>query len=245
MAKPTQHQIVQRILRNDASGAKDALAREEVEAALPDWVRRPYVPYVLLMDAISRMNAARETQDRFKILKAQEEGLIAFELVICLGFGQQVADAHFHKSTIYVHWADRCNPTVEPDVQNTYLSAARNCIRKAVSTPQYVQPLFLEVQKGIEIRVSRWPYYRAHLFGFDIYKIPGIRPAPKHLEAKPSGEKYQVYAAESKSLALKFLRGIPTDEIPPLFYIIVETPEGNIGKDMNGMFDEATGKGIQ
>jgi hypothetical protein len=46
-------------------------------------------------------------------------------------------------------------------------------------------------------------------------------------------------------VALEFLRSIPTTEISGFVYIIVKTPQGNIGKGLIGTFDEATGDIIE
>ena len=47
---------------------------------------------------------------------------------------------------------------------------------------------------------------------------------------------YEIYKAQSKSSALEFLKQKPVNK--PLYYIIVETPEGNWGKDIEGIYQE-------
>jgi hypothetical protein len=68
------------------------------------------------------------------------------------------------------------------------------------------------------------------------YMIEGVRLVC--LDTKTKGWVYEVYQSDSLDLALKFLEAIPITEIPDTYYIIVETPSGNVGKDLNGMFDE-------
>ncbi len=55
------------------------------------------------------------------------------------------------------------------------------------------------------------------------------------------GFTYEVYRASHRGRALDFLRGIPAAAIPPLYYVVVETPRGNVGRDEDGLFDEKTG----
>ena len=78
----------------------------------------------------------------------------------------------------------------------------------------------------------------AREFGFLFvdYVIDGIRLAG--IDRKQNGYVYEVYNADSRAQAVQFLRRIPIHEIPYLHYVIVETPEGNVGRDLNGMFDE-------
>lgn len=54
---------------------------------------------------------------------------------------------------------------------------------------------------------------------------------------------YYVYRARSRSSALEFLRARPVKE--QLVYTIVETPEGNLGRDLICIFEEATGAMIE
>jgi hypothetical protein len=236
--------VFSKILENDASGAEKGLSFAEIIRALPGWAAdlEELDSSLTLMEVVRRLNSAFATRERRKIVAVQHEALIVLEHLANSpsSDAQQVADAHFHKATIYAFWADRCDPLIEANVRLKYLRAAHTCIRKARSMPQGVHPTFLEVEKNIEAKLQR-PHYLASQFG--IYKIPGV--AETSMEIQPDGKKYEVYTAKSKSLALEFLRGLPTDEIPSLYYVIVETPEGNVGKDLNGMFDEATGKNIQ
>ena len=79
-------------------------------------------------------------------------------------------------------------------------------------------------------------------FRFRQYKIAGVRAS--HLQEQTDGKIYEVYQAESRATALRFLSHIPASEIPPLFYVIAKTPQGNVGRDVNGLFDETTGEDI-
>lgn len=47
---------------------------------------------------------------------------------------------------------------------------------------------------------------------------------------------YEIYKANSKSVALEFLKNKTVAK--SLYYIIVETPEGNWGKDIDGIYQE-------
>jgi hypothetical protein len=68
------------------------------------------------------------------------------------------------------------------------------------------------------------------------YIIDGVCVAG--IDKKPNGNVYEVYKSGCRATAMKFLSAIPTSAIPPLHYVIVETPEGNVGKDVRGTFDE-------
>lgn len=57
------------------------------------------------------------------------------------------------------------------------------------------------------------------------------------------GSRYIVYRARSLENAIKFLRSQDVKE--PLLYKIVETPEGNIGRDLISIFNERTGENIE
>lgn len=47
---------------------------------------------------------------------------------------------------------------------------------------------------------------------------------------------YEIYKAPSKSVALEYLKTKPVTK--SLYYVIVETPEGNWGKDIDGIYQE-------
>ena len=80
------------------------------------------------------------------------------------------------------------------------------------------------------------PVFNDREFKFRKYKIEGITPIS--WEEMTDGRRYEVYRSNTRAKALEFLTNIPTNEIPPIFYIIVETPQGNVGKDTKGVFDE-------
>jgi hypothetical protein len=62
---------------------------------------------------------------------------------------------------------------------------------------------------------------------------------PKYQGSETSGgNRYEVYSASSRSEALSFLRGKEVKE--ERLYVIVETPEGNFGRDLIWIFDEKT-----
>lgn len=49
---------------------------------------------------------------------------------------------------------------------------------------------------------------------------------------------YEIYHADSKHAATCFLQRIPISEIPKQHYVVVETSEGNLGKDIDGIYEE-------
>jgi len=57
------------------------------------------------------------------------------------------------------------------------------------------------------------------------------------------GNRYEVYQARNRADALAFLREQVVRE--ERRYIVVETPEGSIGKDLIMIFDEATNTKIE
>jgi hypothetical protein len=46
---------------------------------------------------------------------------------------------------------------------------------------------------------------------------------------------YEVYEAPDRTTAIKFLEGKPVDQ--PLYYLLVDTPQGSFGKDNAGIYD--------
>lgn len=68
------------------------------------------------------------------------------------------------------------------------------------------------------------------------YIIEGVSVAG--IDKKLNGNVYEVYKSDRRATAMSFLNAIPTSALPPLHYVIVETPEGNVGKDVKGTFDE-------
>jgi endogenous inhibitor of DNA gyrase (YacG/DUF329 family) len=69
---------------------------------------------------------------------------------------------------------------------------------------------------------------------------PGVSYKEKE---RNNGNTYEVYAATSKSIAMKFLRQFPVTL--ERHYVICESPQGNVGKDMIMIFDEGTQKRIE
>ena len=57
------------------------------------------------------------------------------------------------------------------------------------------------------------------------------------------GNTYDIYRASSRSAALSFLRDLEVKE--ERRYAIVETPEGNVGKDFILIFEEKTGETVE
>ena len=100
----------------------------------------------------------------------------------------------------------------------------------------FLRKLFGKKQSTATPNGSVRPVFNDREFKFRKYKIEGIIPVS--WEEMTDGRMYEVYRSDTRIKALKFLKSIPTEEIPRLFYIIVETPQGNMGKDMQGIFDE-------
>lgn len=70
--------------------------------------------------------------------------------------------------------------------------------------------------------------------------IPGIRFKEKEVT---DGNTYEVYTGPSRNRALEFLRGTEVREERK--YVIVETPEGSLGKDLIMIFDEVSSQRIE
>lgn len=79
-------------------------------------------------------------------------------------------------------------------------------------------------------------------------KMSNSKPKEKISTSKPENVKfvrneqmgsnrYKIYAVHSKEAAMEFLQKNPVSE--PLFYFIVETPVGNFGRDINGVYQES------
>jgi len=100
----------------------------------------------------------------------------------------------------------------------------------------FISKLFGKKQSTAPLSNNMRPTFNDREFKFRNYKIPGINPVS--WEEKYDGRRYEVYRGSTRAIALEFLKSIPTTEIPQLFYIIVETPQGNVGKDLKGIFDE-------
>jgi hypothetical protein len=69
------------------------------------------------------------------------------------------------------------------------------------------------------------------------------KPQFVHTQRQADGNTYDVYRAATRSEALAFLRGLEVKE--ERRYAIVETPEGNIGKDFILIFDEKDSSTIE
>ncbi|MFJ8827801.1 hypothetical protein ACIREE_39475 [Streptomyces sp. NPDC102467] len=54
---------------------------------------------------------------------------------------------------------------------------------------------------------------------------------------------YHIYRGPDREQALAFLRSTPVAE--PLIYLVVETPQGNVGRDLVCLFDERSGAVIE
>jgi hypothetical protein len=85
------------------------------------------------------------------------------------------------------------------------------------------------------------------LFGKESGEKQGANQLPKGVLFREventSGNRYEVYTAVNRDTALAFLRGKEIKE--EKHYIIVETPDGSIGKDLIMIFDEKTSKMIE
>jgi hypothetical protein len=62
---------------------------------------------------------------------------------------------------------------------------------------------------------------------------------PVVIDRKPSGTVYEVHRAATEAAALAYLRG--RDVRDEQYYVIVETPGRNLGRDLIMIFDEADG----
>ena len=74
-----------------------------------------------------------------------------------------------------------------------------------------------------------------------MFKGGGVQFVRKYSTTKqtplgPATFTYEVYRAKTAQQAREFLEGKTVTE--KLYYIVVETPEGNWGKDIKGMYKE-------
>lgn len=74
--------------------------------------------------------------------------------------------------------------------------------------------------------------------GFRCYGYLSAGVEVAGIDKKDNGWVYEVYTGQSRNSAIAFLQGIPNGCIPEGHYVIVETPQGNLGRDVLGMFDE-------
>ena len=49
---------------------------------------------------------------------------------------------------------------------------------------------------------------------------------------------YEIYKAKSKRAAMCFLARVPEVDIEAQYYVVVETPEGEFGKDTDGIYQD-------
>jgi hypothetical protein len=63
------------------------------------------------------------------------------------------------------------------------------------------------------------------------------------IDRKPSGAVYEVHRAANEAAALEYLRG--RDVRDQKYYVIVETPGRNLGRDLIMIFDEADGSMLE
>src|SRR5450759_4854737 len=71
---------------------------------------------------------------------------------------------------------------------------------------------------------------------------PSIKLPFKGTENTDNG-RYDVYEAKDRQSALQFLREVEVKE--PFSYVIVETPAGNLGKDVISIYDDADGSTLE
>lgn len=99
-----------------------------------------------------------------------------------------------------------------------------------------IRKLFGKKQSTATKREVLWLGFNEDQFRFMKNMTVGI--VPVSWKEMDDGKRYEVYRSNTKAIALEFLNSISTTEIPKLFHIIVETPQGNVGKNTEGVFDE-------
>ena len=62
------------------------------------------------------------------------------------------------------------------------------------------------------------------------------------VEKKVSGKEYWIFSSDSRETAMAFLRQVTVPR--RLLYVIVETPDGNVGRDCEMLFNESDGSRI-
>lgn len=68
-------------------------------------------------------------------------------------------------------------------------------------------------------------------------KAKPAKPKVKHISTSQNGPNtYEVYKADSKEAALAYLQDRTVDK--KLYYVVVETPEGSWGRDIQGVYKE-------
>ena len=68
---------------------------------------------------------------------------------------------------------------------------------------------------------------------------------PKGIQKGDNNSIYEVYYSSVYDKAIQFLKSVPTIDIPPFYYIIIETPVENLGKDIDGIYIKGQNDVIQ
>jgi len=79
---------------------------------------------------------------------------------------------------------------------------------------------------------SLHPKFREHA-GSD---VRFVHVQPRH--QGPVQYYYEIYRAKDKRAAMRFLTRVPRADIEPQYYVVVETPEGEFGKDIDGIYQD-------
>ncbi len=72
-------------------------------------------------------------------------------------------------------------------------------------------------------------------------KHAGTDVSFNHMEPRHQGSVqyyYEIYRAKDKRAAMRFLARVPQADIEPRYYVVVETPEGEFGKDIDGIYQD-------
>ena len=103
-------------------------------------------------------------------------------------------------------------------------------------SPDYQPQTTSQAQQKVFATKRELDAYVRSVCKFVDYMIEGVRLVG--LDTKPKGYVYEVYQGDSLDVAMRFLKSIPVEGIPEMYYVIVETPFGNVGKDVRGLFEE-------
>ena len=80
-------------------------------------------------------------------------------------------------------------------------------------------------------------------FGRLFKRAPSVQGVRFKQREVTNGNTYEVYTAPSRKRALEFLRAVEISRERK--YVVVETPEGSLGKDLIMIFEEANGHRIE
>ena len=120
----------------------------------------------------------------------------------------------------------------------TYQSGEKKPISRREAALEYPCDFFQPKEKPLRAAARQRPLTQggassllSRIFGGKQH--PGVKFKEKAVKGRNT---YEVYTAKTKDEALEFLRGKSVSK--KLHYIVVETPEGKWGLDIDGIYEE-------